>query len=218
MEKVTEDVIRNACKRLKPGKSDVSEAYASDLFINAPDIIYQMLAKVFRSFLVHGTVPLSIVSCAFLPLFKGGHKKPDKFSSYRAIAGSSQLLKLWEYVILEVWGEMLTTDSLQFGFKRDFSTTQCTWLVNEVCGHFLRRRSSVFINLMDCSMAFDLCRHSELFFKLSKKIPLIVVRCLLYIYEEQTGVVKLSNQRSASFRITNRTRQGSIISPVLWCI
>ena len=40
------------------------------------------------------------------------------FDSYRAIAGASQLLKLFEYVILIVWGDDLETDSMQFVFKK----------------------------------------------------------------------------------------------------
>ena len=54
-----------------------------------------------QSYLINGTVTLQILSCAFLPLFKGGLKNPEKFDSYRA----SQLLKLFEYVVLVVWGD-----------------------------------------------------------------------------------------------------------------
>ena len=121
------------------------------------------LAGVVRSFLVHGTVTLSILSCAFLPLFKGGHKKPDQFTSYRAIAGASQLLKLWDYVVLELWGGSLSTDSMQFGFKKKTSTAHCSWLVMGVCGHFLQRRSQVlwlwwtaawhFLNVLSASFS-----------------------------------------------------------------
>ena len=71
-----------------------------------------MLAGVFRSFLTHGSVTPHILSCAFLPLYKGGMKNPGKFDSYRAIAGASQLLKLFEYVILIIWGDMLDCDSI----------------------------------------------------------------------------------------------------------
>ena len=45
-------------------------------------------------------------------------KNPAVFDSYRAIAGASQLLKLFEYVILTVWGDCLQSDSMQFGFKK----------------------------------------------------------------------------------------------------
>ena len=159
-----------------------------------------------------------ILGCAFLPLFKGGFKKPDEFSSYRGIAGSLQLLKLFEYVILIIWGQNLKSDSLQFGFKEKCSTTHCTWIVSEVCGYFNRRNTDMYITLLDCTKAFDLCKFSDLFMKLSEKLPLIVVRCLLSIYEEQTGVIKLIDQKSENFKISNGTRQGSVLSPVLWSI
>ena len=164
--KLTGAIVKKAAERMKPGKTDVTESYTSDIFLHAPDSFFNALADVFRSFLVHGTVTLSILSCAFLPLFKGGQKKPDQFTSYRAIAGASQLLKLWDYVVLELWGGSLSTDSMQFGFKKKTSTAHCSWLVMEVCGHFLRRRSQVFVALMDCSMAFDKCLFSKLFQKL----------------------------------------------------
>ena len=99
------------------------------------------------------------------------------------------------------------------------STTQCTWLVSEVTNYFMRRGTAVNACLLDCSKAFDKCRFDKLFSKLIKKgLPLIVVRVLVFIYEEQTGWVKLAGTRSQSFKLTNGTRQGSVISPVLFSI
>ena len=77
---------------MKPGKMDVTGSYSSDVFLNSPDVIFDLLAGVFRSYLIHGSVTPQILSCVFLPLFKGGLKNPDKLDSYRAIAGASQLL------------------------------------------------------------------------------------------------------------------------------
>ena len=160
---------------MKPGKNDVTDAYSSDALLNAPDYLFHLLAAVFRSYLTHGTVTLQILSCAFLPLFKGGLKSPDKLDSYRAIAGASQLLKLFEYVVLILWGDLLSTDSMQFGFKSGVSTTQCSWLVHEVCTYFMRRGTAVTACLLDCSKAFDKCKFSVLFSKLIKKGLLAIV-------------------------------------------
>ena len=103
------------------------------------------------------------------------------------------MLKLFEYVILEVWGEKLSSDSMQFGYKAGVSTTQCSWLVNEVTNHFLRRGTPVTACLLDASMAFDKCRFDLLFQKLiDKGLPAVVVRVLIYVYEEQTGHIKLA--------------------------
>ena len=38
------------------------------------------------------------------------------------------------------------------------------------------------------------------------------------MYEEQEGWVKLGGKRSSSFRLTNGTRQGSVLSPLLFSV
>ena len=219
VNKVTAEVVKQACSKLKPGKLDVTGSYSSDIFLHGPDVLFDLLANVFRSYLVHASVTPQILSYAFLHLFKGGLKDPSRFDSYRAIAGASQLLKLFEYVILLVWGEVLDSDSMQFGFKAGVSTTQCSWLVNEVTTYFMRRGTAVSACLLDCSKAFDKCRFDKLFSKLIEKgLPAIVVRVLIFMYEEQTGWVTLSGKQSTSFTITNGTRQGSVLSPVIFSV
>ena len=159
------------------------------------------------------------MSCTFIPLFKGGLKNPEHFDSYRGIAGASQLLKLFEYVILSIWGDILTTDTLQFGFKSGVSTTQCTWLVNEVTTYFMRRGTAVTACLLDCSKAFDKCRFDKLFNKLIERgLPAYVIRVLIYVYQEQKGRVKLAGKESSPFTISNGTRQGSVLSPILFSV
>ena len=146
-------------------------------------------------------------------------KDPADTSSYRAIAGSSILLKLFDKVVLLLWGHLLSSDSLQFGYKVGTSTTQCSWLVSEVVGHYLRSGTNPILTLLDCSRAFDTCKFDILFTKLIKrKVPPIVVRTLLFVYEEQYAWVKWGGARSAIFSIVNGTRQGSILSPALFAV
>ena len=101
--KITGKVVKQAACKLKSGKGDVSEGYTSDAILNAPDLLFDMLANVYRSWLVHGTVSLNLLACAFLPLLKSSLKNPAEANSYRAIAGSSLLLKLFDQVILLLW-------------------------------------------------------------------------------------------------------------------
>ena len=132
--------------------------------------------------LVDYYVTLQLLTCAFLPLFKGGLKDTGKSDSYRAIAGSSQLLKLFDYTVLLIWGDLLTSDTLQFGFKAGVSTTQCSWLVMEVAQHFLRKDTPIIATLLDCSKAFDKCLFHKIFTKLLEKgLPPIIVRVLIYM-------------------------------------
>lgn len=128
---------------MKPKKGDVSESYTSDAILNAPDILFDLLASVFRSWLIHGTVTLSLLACAFLPLLKSSLKNPADVTSYRAIAGSSLMLKLFDQVVLILWGHLLHSDPLQFGYKPGYSTTQCSWFVMETASYFIRRKGPI---------------------------------------------------------------------------
>ena len=217
-KKITGVKVKESACSMKPGKSDVSESYTSDAILNAPDSFFDMVALVYRSWVVHGSVTLSLLACAFLPLVKG-RKDPAKTDSYRAIAGSALLLKLFDKVILLLWGHLLSSDALQFGYKAGTGTTQCSWLVMEVAQHFLRRGSPCMVTLLDCSKAFDMVEFSTLFRKLMiAGVPPILIRVLVFVYEEQFAWVKWGKSKSKQFKLVNGTRQGSVLSPALFSL
>ena len=103
------------------------------------------------------------------------------------------------------------------------ATVYRSWLahasVSEVVNHYLQRGSNPIMTLLYCSKAFDTCKFSILFGKLlDRKVPPIVVRTLIVVYEEQYAWVKWGGARSSLFSITNGTRQGSILSPALFAV
>ena len=100
-----------ACGKMKSGKVDVSGSFTSEVFLHGPPLLFDHLAALFRSFLVHGDVTEQLLCCAFLPLFKGGLKDETRIDSYRAIAGSSLVLKLFDNVVLLLWGHCPVTAS-----------------------------------------------------------------------------------------------------------
>ena len=48
----------------------------------------------------------------------------------------SALSKLLDYIILEKFENVLVTSDSQFGFKKGHSTTQCSFVVNEVIQYY----------------------------------------------------------------------------------
>ena len=214
VNRITPDIVMEAANMMKAGKSDVSGEFTSDVFHYGPRLLFEHISEIFKSFLVHGTMTLELLSCAFLPLYKGNLKDPRKFSSYRAIAGASQMLKLLEYTVLILWGDLLGTDSLQFGFKRSAGAEQASWLVYEVAMYTYQRGGMVHAACCDLRAAFDLCLFDKLFQTiLDTGIPAIAVRVLIFAYQEQKGWVRLAGRNSEEFNIKNGTRQGSILSP-----
>ena len=212
--KLNAGIVRAAVEMLKAAKGDVSGYFTSDAIINGPQILFDQLSDIFKSFVIHGTVTEEVIACAFLPLWKGGLKNKALFSSYRGIASASQLLKTFEYCVLILWSDKLSTDSMQFGFKRGASTSQCSWLVYEVCQWFNARGATVYAAFMDLRMAFDMCLFNKLFLKILKRgVPAIVVRTFIYAYQEQKGWIRLAGRNSNTFKLSNGTRQGSVLSP-----
>ena len=199
---LTGQVVKNAAMKMKPAKADVSESFTSEAVLHAPDSFFDLLALVFRSWMVHGTVTLSLLACAFLPLLKSRLKDPASTNSYRAIAGSSLLLKLFDLCVLQLWGHLLASDSLQFGYKEGTGTVQCSWLVMEVANHYLRAGSQPIMTLLDCSKAFDMVKYNILFTKLlDRDLPAVVVRTLIVVYEKQYALVRWGKVMSEFFPI-----------------
>ena len=84
--KINGEAVKAAAGLMKTGKADITQGYSSDAILNGPDILFEQLAAVFRSWCVHGTVTPSLLACAFLPLLKSALKNPADTGSYRAKA------------------------------------------------------------------------------------------------------------------------------------
>ena len=64
------------------------------------------------------------------------------------IAGSSLILKLCDQVVLLLWGHLLHSDPLQFGYKAGYGTTHCSWFVMETASYLIRRKTPVIVTLL----------------------------------------------------------------------
>ena len=115
--KVTPEVVRRAASHLRTNKSDPAYNYSSDCFENAPDVFYQHLSDIFQEFLIHGHVSSILLISTLVPLVKDKLGDICVSSNYRSIALSSLVLKIFDWVIILLYGDKLNLDSLQFGYQ-----------------------------------------------------------------------------------------------------
>merc|ERR1711942_290124 len=118
-------------------------------------ILHEKLSSMIQSFLVHGHVTLVLLLATLVPIIKDKLGSISSSKNYRSIALSSQVLKLFDWVILLLFGEYLGVDQLQFAYQPGASTTICTWAAVETISYFLRNGSEVYTCLMDMTKAFD---------------------------------------------------------------
>ena len=219
VRKVTSEVVRDAVFHLKAGKSDPVFQFGSDCLKNAPTIFYDHLAEVFKCFLIHGHVSSVLTLSTMIPLVKDKLGDICASNNYRSIALSSLILKIFDWVIILLYGDKLNLDSLQFGYQPNVSTNMCTWAAVETIQYFLRNGSNVYACALDMSKAFDRVKHSVLFEKLlDRNLPDIYVRLLIHMYREQTAKVRWNKLESKEFAITNGVKQGAVLSAILYCL
>ncbi len=113
----------------------------------------------------------------------------------------------------------LSTSNLQFAFRENSSTTQCTWLSKEVIAHYNNKGSDVYSWLLDCSKAFDKVKHSDLFDRqLKRKVPPLLTRLIMHMYMNGSMHIRWGDATSEYFSASNCIKQGSVLSPILFSI
>ena len=214
---ISEDVIREAINRLKPEKTDPFSNLTTDFLKNAPDLLISALVSFYRSCAVHEYIPEELLIAKVIPLIKDVNVNASSPDNYRSICLSSIFLKIWDWVIILLYGDRLHAPELQFGFQRLSGTEMCSWTLIESISYYLNRGSKVYVTFMDCSKAFDKVKHSTLFQKiLDAKVHPIFARLLMYSYQNQYARVAWDGVMSKPFRITNGVRQGAVLSPILF--
>ena len=219
VERITPLIVEEAIKHLKNNKTDPVFDLSSDCLKNAPFILCEQLALLFKHFVMHGHISLTLMISALIPLVKDKLGDITASNNYRSIALSSLILKVFDWVVLLLYSDDLKVDELQFGFQQNTSTSMCTWLAVEAIEYFMRNGSDVYVCVMGMTKAFDTVQHSKLFWKpVDKGIPPIYIRLLLIMYEKQQASVRWNNILSKPFPLNNGVKQGAVMSPMLYCV
>ena len=216
---ITAELLCVASQKLKSGKSDPILNVTSDFFLNAPPILYEMLAKILRGYITHAYVSDFLLLSMLIPIVKDKLGDATHSNNYRSIAISSLVMKIFDWVIILAFSKYLNFDDLQFGYQANVSASMCTWTAVETISYFARNGSDVFTCLMDMSKAFDTVKHSVLFRKLLEQgLPFIIIRFILISYRRQKANVKWNKELSEFFNIENGVKQGAVLSAIFYCM
>ena len=216
---ITPEVVKKATRKLKPAKTDPVAKISSDFLINAPENLFDIIARCFKSYMIHAHVSSELLISTMVPLIKDKLGDITSSNNYRSIAISSVVLKIFDICIISLFSDHLNLDDLQFSYQSGVSTSMCTWVAVETISYFLRNGNEVYTCLMDMSKAFDCVQHSHLFHKLLEQgMPAIVVRYILITYKHQKANVRWNGEESRYLSIGNGAKQGAILSAILYCV
>ena len=216
VDSITPDMVKKGILSFKNNKNDSLVNWKSDALKIGVDSLADPLCDLLRAMLIHGHIPSMFLICSLIPIVKSNNASKSSSANYRLIAISSLVLKLFDFILLEISSPYLKPSALQFGFQKGLSTGLCTWSLTETINFFRNRGSPIHLCLMDLTKAFDLVKLSVLFNKLSGHVPPILLRLIICSYREQNCHVRWSDVQSGNFQISNGVRQGAVASPTLF--
>ena len=210
----------NAIQQLKCCKSCGPDGIAAEAIKYSGHLLSVHLTLLFNMCLCHCYLPSELIKTTIVPLLKNKSGDLSDVNNYRAIALSNCMSKLLESLILNCFQACDTCDDMyQFGFKKNHSTSLGCAVLKNVVEYYRSNGSYVFASFLDLSKAFDSVNHKLLFEKLTTlKFPSNVIKLLIYWYCNQQMNVRWKQVTTSGFYTKNGTRQGSVLSPYLFCI
>ena len=214
---ITVEQVAEGVKLLKSNKKDGCTGHNSNHIIFGTTLLYEILAKFLSAMLHHGYASPDFRQSVIIPIVKNKQKSVNKSTNYRGIALSSIIAKLMDVIIIKNERSVIQSTDFQFGFKEKSSTTQCTFVMNEVIQYYLNNGGTVYATFLDASKAFDSVKFEKLFrILIDREMCPLAARFLAFVYMNQSSCLKWGSSVSSSFSAQNGVKQGGALSPQLF--
>lgn len=162
-------------------------------------------------------VPQTFHAGLIVPVVKDKRGDLTDINNYRPITLSPCISKLFEMCILELYGDVLLTYPLQFGFKKKLSTSHALYTLRRTVEYYVNGGSTVNVALLDLSKAFDNVHRATLLQRLiDVGMPLGIVALLARWYGGAYACVRWGSSLSTCFSLSAGVQQGGVLSPVLF--
>jgi len=98
---------------------------------------------LFTAMIRHCFVPSDFCNGIIVPLLKSKHGDPSSLD--RGITLSPIISKVFESILLRLYGDFLSSDPLQFGFKKNSSCSHALFTLTETVKYFTKKGSKLFL-------------------------------------------------------------------------
>ena len=208
--------------KLPNGKKPGVDGITYEFYKHAKDILVVDICTLFNTILSSGKFPKHWADAIISPLHKKG--SINDVSNYRGISLLCCLGKIFTKILnnrLILWCELNgKLEDVQGAYRKGRSTVDHIFSLQAIIHKYIRKRGGRFyVVFVDFARAFDSVPHSNLWYHLLKSgIHGKIISVLQSMYCQMRSCVKLFDGITDYFPCTVGTRQGCMISPLLFAL
>ncbi len=221
MDPFSTQEISEIIKDLKDMKSPGPDNIPNEFLKAGGPILHAALAILYSRCIVARCTPAVWGEANTIMLFKKGD--PSLLDNYRGIAMSDTIGKVFcsalNLRLVPILESHNVFGHLQFGFRRDFRTTDALFTFSHIIETRRQRGEDTFAAFLDLKKAYDVVDRSRLWARLLNiGLPSEFVAVLKSLYNNTITRVQYGNVTSDMIHVESGVKQGCPLSPTLFNI
>ena len=114
-----------------------------------------LLCKLINKFLSHGFLPYGMLLGKIRSTVKNSAGNKTSSSNYSPVMNSSNILKMFEYLVLPYLEKYQNLSHNQFSYRSSAGCLNTITMLKVTISHYNQRHSEVFCAMIDLSQAYD---------------------------------------------------------------
>uniref|UniRef100_A0A803J5Q1 Reverse transcriptase domain-containing protein n=1 Tax=Xenopus tropicalis TaxID=8364 RepID=A0A803J5Q1_XENTR len=217
---ITPEEVLQVITQLKIGKAPGPDGFTNVYYKTFKNIIASHLLKTFQAIMDTGNINPEFLQAHISTIPKPG-KPQDSCPNYRPIALLNTDLKLYSKILAQRLNKILPSliNNDQVGFIMNRQAPDNTRKLHNILHIIKQQKLPALILSLDAEKAFDRI-HWEYMKKTLSKFQLgnTFIKAILTLYTTPTAKVNISGILSDAFKISNGTRQGCPLSPLIFAL
>ena len=183
--------------------------------------LHSKLHELFLCCWEQGKLPQDLRDAVIITLYKNKGVNSD-CSNYRDITLLSIPGKILARVLPNRLVPSIAADHIpesQCGFRAKRSTTDMVFSLRQLQEKCREQNKGLYITFVDLTKAFDTVSRKGLWLIMKRLgCPQKFLTMVIQLHEDQHGQIRLNNDLSKPFPITNGVKQGCVLAPTLFSI
>ena len=217
----TLDEMQKAISQLSNSKAPGTDAIQAEVYKYGGPVLHQKLVDIFKSIWQQGTVLQDFKNALIIYLYKrkGNHQKCDNHHSISLLSITGKVLARVMLNCLTMHLEKGLLPESQCSFCMGWGTRDMIFAVRQLQEKCQEQRCDMYTTFVDLTKAFDTVSRDRLWKILAKYgCPEKFISIVWQFHDGMRACVQDNGDILEAFVITNRVKQGSVLSPILLCL